>query len=255
MYKSIPDDRRRAQLSALRADDSEIQEIVSTAAHVAVYELQELRGAPEWRKTDVEGSLYLAKRRNGQLQIIVKNQSDAGDFSQIVDGKVSFEIKENTFFYRVGNNGRVRGIWFQEGESLQIFARFIQESAMVGLPTSDPSKALMQLLGKSPEKSPAPPSNELLEALSRPLSKQQSHRSASDSARPEVKQLSGFVKPSDSVGGLLAAAMARDGPFTSRRRDTVTISRSDLRLVLADLVGSDEFIDRVFDRLSSRMPQ
>jgi hypothetical protein len=73
-----------------------------------------------WRKLGIEGFFYLLKRcansyskyliiyhraESPIYQILLLNQTDSGegDFTQSLDDKIRFEVKEGTFFYQYGN--------------------------------------------------------------------------------------------------------------------------------------------------------
>ena len=160
MYRVKPtnlaggEERRKAQLASLQADDKDIEQIILTASHVALYELKTTGSTgPSWRKTEIEGSLYVTKRRSRPLiSLMIKNQadSDEGDFSQSMDGTVVFEVKESTIFYRVGDQPTVRGLWFASKDSLSEFVSFVEKP--FAKTSENSAKALMDMLARKTKK-------------------------------------------------------------------------------------------------------
>jgi len=231
MYRVKPtpgasDERKKAQLAALQADDRDVEDILLTASHVALYELKTETAGPAWRKTEVEGSMYVLRRKTRPLtMLLIKNQSDSeeGDFSQSLEGKIEFEVKESTIFYKVGDKPTVRGLWFANKESLNQIVLLIEKSVPRH---EDAGKALMQMLGR-----PTPP-------------------------KPAEDDAMSLLKEKLKIPGPPAAPPAPAAPAPPPRApeilDTVTIRKSDLRVVLADLLSSDEIVNKIFAALAAR---
>ena len=242
------EDRRRAQLSALRAEDPDIEEIPVSASHVALYELRaDAQGVPAWRKTEIEGSLYLLKRNNKpRLKILIKNQADSseGDFSQEIDRKVECEVRDQTLYYKVGDDGLVRGLWFHSSETLNQFVSVIQDaSSKIVEGGTDAGKHLLQLLGKSKTSPKTEDASSILRDHVMKDARIQEETSAS--------ALLGALMQQNSVGRSPPAEPILRRP-AQPIIDSITLRKSDLRLVLADMVSSDDFVNELFARLAAR---
>ena len=246
MYRVKPnDERRKAQLAALQADDKDIEDILLTASHVALYELKTETTGPAWRKTEVEGCLYVLKRRSRpKSMILIKNQSDSdeGDFSQTLEGKVEFEVKESTIFYKVGERPTVRGLWFASKDSLNQFVSLVEKNAH----TEDAGKALMDMLARPAQSKTVVKEDDAISLLKEKL-KIGSPAPAVHASQPAVHATQPAVHASQpAVQPPPAPGLSKNLP------DTVTIRRSDLRVILADLLSSDEIVNRIFASLAAR---
>ena len=240
------EERRKAQLSSLQVDDKDVEDILLTASHVALYELKTESSGPAWKKTEVEGSLYVLKRRSRpKTMLLIKNHadSDEGDFSQNLEGKVEFELKESTIFYKVGDRPTVRGLWFAHKESLNQFVALLEKNTPAQ--SDEAGKALMEMLGRSqaaPKIKPATTNTMSVAAVAAP-------------AQPDDDAIS-LLKEKLRVGAapLSVRPSVPSAPSapSAALPDTVTIRKSDLRIVLADLLSSDEIINRVFASLAAR---
>ena len=244
MYRVKPnDERRKAQLAALQADDKDIEDILLTASHVALYELKTESTGPAWRKTDVEGCLYVLKRRSRpKTMILIKNQSDSdeGDFSQSLEGKVEFEVKESTIFYKVGDRPTVRGLWFASKDSLNQFAALVEKNAH----TEDAGKALMDMLARPSQPKPVVRDDDAISLLKEKL------KIGAPPAPPAPPAVHAS-QPAPAVQPPLPPAPGLPAPHKNLP-DTVTIRKSDLRVILADLLSSDEIVNRIFASLAAR---
>jgi hypothetical protein len=85
---------------------------LATAAHVALYNFDV--PTRRWTRKDVEGSLFLVKRRGSpRFQIIILNKKSAENYVEDVGGGFQCELSPPYLLYR-NKIGEVVGIWFYE---------------------------------------------------------------------------------------------------------------------------------------------
>jgi hypothetical protein len=85
---------------------------LATAAHVALYNFDV--PTRRWTRKDVEGSLFLVKRRGSpRFQIIILNKKSADNYVEDVGGGFQCELNPPYLLYR-NKVGEVVGIWFYE---------------------------------------------------------------------------------------------------------------------------------------------
>ena len=85
---------------------------MATAAHVALYNFDV--PTRRWTRKDVEGSLFLVKRRGSpRFQIVILNKKSADNYVEDVGGGFQCELNPPYLLYR-NKIGEVVGIWFFE---------------------------------------------------------------------------------------------------------------------------------------------
>jgi len=85
---------------------------LATAAHVALYNFDV--PSRRWTRKDVEGSLFLVKRRGSpRFQIVILNKKSAENYVEDVGGGFQCELNPPYLLYR-NKVGEVVGIWFYE---------------------------------------------------------------------------------------------------------------------------------------------
>ncbi|GMH43225.1 hypothetical protein BSKO_11147 [Bryopsis sp. KO-2023] len=121
-------DQTRAQdfnLAVLQRIDAQIQEILYSATHVAVYEF-DTKGK-YWKRSNIEGTLFLVKRQvQPRCQIIVMNGKGTENFYEVVDGSLETEMLDTFLLYTKGNN-QLYGIWFYEDKNCDEFAEYLNK--------------------------------------------------------------------------------------------------------------------------------
>jgi len=96
-------------LSVLQRFDPDVEDVLVTAGHVALYALN--TECMQWARKNVEGSMFVVKRRSQpRFQFIVLNQRSTENLVQDILGEFQCEVSKPYLFYR--NNGEVSGIWF-----------------------------------------------------------------------------------------------------------------------------------------------
>ncbi|PSC74420.1 mRNA-decapping enzyme isoform B [Micractinium conductrix] len=130
--KPVIDQRAAEQmnLNVLRRIDPQIEELLATAGHVALYDFD--IPTKRWSRKDVEGSLFLVKRRlQPRFQFIILNKKSAvatDNFVEDVHGGFQCEVQKPYVLYRNRAN-EVVGIWFYDDADCDRISALLQRIA------------------------------------------------------------------------------------------------------------------------------
>merc|ERR1712110_885719 len=88
---------------------------------VVCYLLQNDGPNPGWRKANIEGPMYVVKRRSApRYQLLVKNQFSNNDFLDSLHPDWELDCQKNYVFYKVEDaSKRIRGLWFHDDAERQ----------------------------------------------------------------------------------------------------------------------------------------
>ncbi|CAM6105327.1 unnamed protein product [Calypogeia fissa] len=118
---------RELNLTVLQRMDRHVEDILTTAAHVTFYEFNvELS---QWSRKDVEGSLFVVKRRTQpRFQFIVMNRRSTDNLVEDLLGDFEYEVQVPYLLYRNAAQ-EVNGIWFYNSreceEVAKLFSRIL----------------------------------------------------------------------------------------------------------------------------------
>ncbi|KMT15911.1 hypothetical protein BVRB_3g055980 [Beta vulgaris subsp. vulgaris] len=111
---------KHINLTVLQRFDPCIQDIVLTAAHVALYEFS--MGQNQWSRKDVEGSLFVVKRNKDPWhQFIVMNQRNTENLVENLCGNFEFDVQVPYLLYK-NVDQEVNGIWFYNTPECEVVA-------------------------------------------------------------------------------------------------------------------------------------
>lgn len=148
----------KLNLQVLQRVDPEVEEVLVTAGHVALYHLD----VPnmQWGRKDVEGSLFVVKRRTQpRFQFIVLNQRSTANLVQDILGEFQCELSKPYLFYR--NNGVVNGIWFFSEQECEEVASLIQRiQGMFNTLPSQENRSIITTPMPQPTRGGGPPTLE-----------------------------------------------------------------------------------------------
>lgn len=120
-------DRSKAgqiNLTVIQRMDPEVEEVIATSGHVALYDFDTV--SSQWSRKDVEGSLFLVKRRGSpRFRFVILNKKGDDNYWEDVGSSFSCEKQEPYVMYRNGAAGVV-GIWFYETADCQKFAELFE---------------------------------------------------------------------------------------------------------------------------------
>ena len=121
-------DRKAAEqinLNVIQRLDAQVEQVIATAGHVALYDFDV--GTSEWSRKDVEGTLFLVKRRGSpRFRFVILNKKGADNYWEEVGGGFTCEMQPPYVLYK-NSNGEVVGIWFYEKEECEKFANLFQK--------------------------------------------------------------------------------------------------------------------------------
>ncbi|CAE7796785.1 unnamed protein product [Symbiodinium sp. CCMP2456] len=117
------DQRLRGMLEPLQQQDPDISQIVTYSKFVVAYFLQQDGTSPGWRKANIEGPVYLVRRKSAPLyQVIVKNQFSTSDLIDNLHPEWELDCQKNYIFYKIEDPSKqIRGLWFHnDAERIKI---------------------------------------------------------------------------------------------------------------------------------------
>ncbi|GIL84848.1 hypothetical protein Vretimale_9675 [Volvox reticuliferus] len=110
-------------LAVLKGFDPDVEEILASSGHVALYKM--VAESQAWDYKDVEGSLFLLKRRGTpRFRMMVLNKRSTKNFTEDVHSELHFEIHPPYLMYTHGNS-LITGVWFYEQDDLQRFGNIL----------------------------------------------------------------------------------------------------------------------------------
>merc|ERR1719263_1539154 len=105
-------------LETLQQTDPNIDHVVVHSKFVVVYMLHQDEPSPGWRKANIEGPVYLVRRRSApRWQLLVKNQFSTNDLLDNLHPDWELDCQKNCVFYKVEDPAkRIRGLWFHDDQ-------------------------------------------------------------------------------------------------------------------------------------------
>merc|ERR1719446_1151553 len=89
-------------IDQLQAQDPHVEQIVVYSKFVVAYLLQQDGQSPGWRKANIEGPVYVVKRRSRPwYTLIVKNQFSTTDLQDHLHADWELDCQKNYVFYKV----------------------------------------------------------------------------------------------------------------------------------------------------------
>jgi len=103
-------------LQQFQAADPHAHSIVASSKFVVTYLLEQDGANPGWRKANIEGPLYVVRRRVAPwYQLIVKNKNSQNDLADYLHAGLELDCQKNYIFYKVEDAAkRIRGLWFHD---------------------------------------------------------------------------------------------------------------------------------------------
>ncbi|KAK1287612.1 mRNA-decapping enzyme-like protein [Acorus calamus] len=153
-------------LTVLQRVDPFVEEILTTATHVTLYEFNIDHN--QWRRKDVEGSLFVVKRNTQpRFQFIVMNRRNTDNLVEDLLGDFEFELQVPYLLYRNAAQ-EVNGIWFYNSQDCEavaaLFSRILNAFSKV------PPKPRVSSKSEFEELEAAPTSNLIEGPLELPAS-------------------------------------------------------------------------------------
>mmetsp|Transcript_5874 Transcript_5874/g.9508 ORF Transcript_5874/g.9508 Transcript_5874/m.9508 type:complete len:232 (-) Transcript_5874:73-768(-) len=216
--------RYKGMLESLQSADPEIIQIEAFSKFVVAYLLQQDGPQPGWRKANIEGPLYLVRRRVApRFQLIVKNQFSPKDLLDDCHGDWELDCQKNYVFYKVEDaTKRIRGLWFHDDSERAKIETALEKTLeeIRSKPHGDPEPLQQKPRGRQEENSQTDPTNGAFV----------------DSLYAQF----GLTKPNDP--------MVQQAPVVSNSAN-VQVTRESLSAALHELADDDNFLDMVLNKL------
>jgi len=116
MAANLEQARVRSMLESLQQSDPEVEQVLIYSKFVVHYLLQQSGPNPGWRKANLEGPVYVVRRKSApKYQLLVKNQFNTNDLVDNLHPNWELDCQNNYVFYKVEDPGkRIRGLWFHD---------------------------------------------------------------------------------------------------------------------------------------------
>lgn len=100
----------RMNLAAIQRTDPYANDIINSSAHVAFYTFNTAEN--EWEKTDIEGALFIYRRRaEPHHSIFINNRLNTNSLVEPINGQIELQSQPPFLLYR-NERARIRGFWF-----------------------------------------------------------------------------------------------------------------------------------------------
>jgi hypothetical protein len=112
---------QRGLLETLQQHDYDIEAVIVHSKFVVAYVLQQDGPNPGWRKANIEGPVYLVRRRTSpKYQLFVKNEFSTNDRLDDLHPDWELDCQKNYVFYRIEDTSKpIRGLWFHDDAERQ----------------------------------------------------------------------------------------------------------------------------------------
>nr|ACG46714.1 dcp1-like decapping family protein [Zea mays] len=190
---------RTLNRTVLQRLDPAVEDILITAAHVTLYDFD--IDVNQWRRKDVEGSLFVVKRNaQPRFQFIVMNRRNTDNLVEDLLGDFEYQLQAPYIMYRNAAQ-EVIGIWFYNSQECQEVANLFSR--------------ILNAFSKVPPKPKIPPVQSEFEEVEAapvlvdgPLEPQTSNI-MSTTTHIQEDPLSAFFSAAANAGGNSAVAVAR----------------------------------------------
>mmetsp|Transcript_60075 Transcript_60075/g.127263 ORF Transcript_60075/g.127263 Transcript_60075/m.127263 type:complete len:194 (-) Transcript_60075:83-664(-) len=134
--------RMQSMLQTLQMQDEMVEEVLVYSKFVVVYFLQQDQQNPGWRKANIEGPVYIYRRRTAPyFKLLVKHQSSSNDLVDNVHPQWELDCQKNYVFYKVEDpEEKIRGLWFHE-DSERLRVEEIMKRVLKDLQNGPPRQA------------------------------------------------------------------------------------------------------------------
>merc|ERR1719384_949373 len=126
----VEEQRMQGMLSSLKMSDPAIDQIITYSKFVVAYLLQQDGPNPGWRKANMEGPVYLVRRRGTpRYQLLVKNQFSTNDLLDDLHPDWELDCQKNYVFYKVEDPSKqIRGLWFHDDAERQRVESIVEKT-------------------------------------------------------------------------------------------------------------------------------
>ena len=127
-------------LASLQRIDNTIEQVIETANHVSLYEFN-LDTKKDWKKREVEGSLFVVKRSSQpRFHVIILNRlSPKNHVEDILATSFEMETSGPTsyIYYAKEHQGKLLGLWFYDQKECEKIYKLLMKISTVNKPLDD----------------------------------------------------------------------------------------------------------------------
>lgn len=124
-------------------------QLLATAGHVALYDFDVSN--KKWSRKDVEGSLFVYKRRGlPRFRFTILNKKSADNFVEDISGGFQTELNPPYLLYRSPSLGSVVGMWFYDQEDCSRISSLLQKISSTFAAPSDAEAGLVEQTATAP---------------------------------------------------------------------------------------------------------
>eukprot|EP00928_Gymnodinium_smaydae_P018384 TRINITY_DN1699_c0_g1_i1.p1 TRINITY_DN1699_c0_g1~~TRINITY_DN1699_c0_g1_i1.p1 ORF type:complete len:253 (-),score=49.98 TRINITY_DN1699_c0_g1_i1:139-897(-) len=242
----------KAMLDSLKEVDNQIEGIVVHSEFAVLYLLQQGGEGPGWRKTHIEGPVYLVKRQAAPMyQLLVKRRCGTNCLVDAVHPSWELDCQHCYVFYKVEDpSKRIRGLWFHDdAERKKVEAALTKVLERL---RNDPGAA-----GPANPPPPTPPPAAPTEAKAPGAAPHASMPALPPPSQPQMQQQQrfppGMQEPMPDMGSHHAMNGGSHGHMVQRPADqqqVITITRSSLRSAMHSMAENEAFIDMIMQKMA-----
>lgn len=160
-------------MAVLKRIDPETEEILASSGQVCLYKMSV--DDQQWQRKNIEGSMFLIKRRSSpRFKMVVLNKLTTDNYMETVHGGLELELNPPYLMYTHGDD-EIHGVWFYDASELDGMGKILKK-IVDQLPKPDAGAAAAaaaaalppQLLSPPSGPAPAPASSPLLAPLPPP---------------------------------------------------------------------------------------
>ncbi|KAJ1446679.1 hypothetical protein M885DRAFT_545563 [Pelagophyceae sp. CCMP2097] len=224
LQSPTPEKRASDSLSALRRVDGRVVEVLAAATHTTLYDFAD----GEWRRTGVEGPLFVVRRSSAPLhRLIVLNRLSMDNLVEGIDETLQVEVVERYLIFRragVDEGQKINGMWFHSLEEHANMTALVEE--------------LLKKQLEAPRPAALPQSHEALFSM---LGLEQQHAATPQRHAPPPPGLCGAAREPELGHALLTPAL-----FVPPKAAVLDVEA--LRCALRELVEDDAFVAELHAR-------
>lgn len=253
--------QQKAVLQNLQQTDPDINNVIVYSKFVVTYFLHQDGANQGWRKSNIEGPVYLVGRRTApRYQLLVKNQFSTNDLLDSLHPEWEMDCQKNYVFYKVEDPSKcIRGLWFHDDQERQKIEAAVEQT-LAEMRSRPQDQHAMEAPHEAAPPPGAPPPPPGVRNPAPPAATATSAAGAADFLAEEFTYAS-FEAPQPPRGGPPPAGPAPTAPVTvppvapgGVQGPGLQITRSSVRAALHALAEDGPFLDIIMAKLRQYNP-
>uniref|UniRef100_A0A7S3E489 Uncharacterized protein n=1 Tax=Chloropicon laureae TaxID=464258 RepID=A0A7S3E489_9CHLO len=250
-------------LASLRRNDNTIEEIIDTAKHVSLYEFQ--LGLNEWKRRDVEGSLFVVKRSAlPRFQFIILNRLSPKNHLEDILDSTDLEKQAPYIMYKTSQQ-ELLGLWFYEDKECEKIFHLLTKISLANKVSA--SSLDDDGNGSGRKKQGAAQNGNGSRKMMADLAQAHSHQQTKEkrsAAANEIDDLLGMLGGGEAAPATTTKATGGGGGGGDRPKERgkaqaaaaassggVAITKAQLKAALQRVVRKDEFVEMLYNEIKN----